>query len=89
MANSIKYALLFLTLLSMLSVSNLVQIADRSVTTVVRQHHTRSHACSFALNVVANVSVFLLALTATSKTVLVTTIGRPKKAVQNALNFLL
>lgn len=64
------------------------QIADRSVITVARQHHTRSHACSFALSVVANVFAFLLALMETSKTALVTTIGRPKKAVQNVLNFL-
>ncbi|WZZ30147.1 hypothetical protein YC2023_013548 [Brassica napus] len=62
-------------------------IADRSVITVARQHHTRSHACSFALSVVANVFAFLLALMETSKTALVTTIGRPKKAVQNVLNF--
>ncbi|ANM64788.1 GAST1 protein homolog 5 [Arabidopsis thaliana] len=86
MANCIRRnALFFLTLLFLLSVSNLVQSATQSVASVVQQHHTRSHACSFASSVAKNVFVFLLALSATNKLVHVTTTGRLKKAVQNVL----
>ncbi|KAG7575761.1 Ribonuclease H-like superfamily [Arabidopsis thaliana x Arabidopsis arenosa] len=60
--------------------------ATQSVATVVQQHHTRSHACSFASSVAKNVFVFLLVLTATNKVVHVTTTGRLKKAAQNVLN---
>ncbi|XP_023642503.1 gibberellin-regulated protein 5 isoform X2 [Capsella rubella] len=86
MANCIRRnAFFFLTLLFLLSVFNLVQNATRSVATVVQQHRTRSHACSFASSAAKNVSVFLRAPTATNKVVHVTTIGRLKKAVLNVL----
>lgn len=66
-----------------------VQIVNQGVVIVALQHHTRSHACFSARNVVLHVSVFLLVHMVTSKYALVTTLGRQGKEDQNALNFTL
>jgi hypothetical protein len=65
------------------------QIANQSVLIVAQQLHTRSHACFSAKNVVLHAYVFHQVYMETSKFVLATTAGRPRKEDQNALKTLI
>uniref|UniRef100_A0A7N2KY02 Uncharacterized protein n=1 Tax=Quercus lobata TaxID=97700 RepID=A0A7N2KY02_QUELO len=90
MAGRPNTSLLFLvSLLLLITFSDIAEIASQSVPIVARQLHKRSHACFSALSAAQSASVFLLALMATSKFALATITGRPRQEDPSALEILL
>ncbi|KAL6286802.1 hypothetical protein ACE6H2_011192 [Prunus campanulata] len=77
--------LLLVSLLLLLTFSDVAESANRDVLIVARPHRTRNHACSSAKNAAPHAYVFLQAFMATNKFALATTTGRPKKDDPNAL----
>lgn len=65
------------------------QNAHQNVTGDAHRHNTITHANSFVTNVARSVFASHQASTATNKSVLATTIGRPKRVAPSALNLLI
>ncbi|KAF7831099.1 gibberellin-regulated protein 5 isoform X2 [Senna tora] len=77
--------LIVLSLLLLVTLSQVAEIASRSVLTDARRHRTRSHACSSARNAAPSVYAFLLVRTAIRNRALAITTGRRRKEDRNAL----